>query len=213
MFIFSPDLSRLERANSITHGLGLVLSALGLIFLLLKAARFGETVDIVSASIYGATMTILYAASMLYHGTNDPRRKHFLHVMDHVAIYLLIAGTYTPILLGVGGEWGWGLFFAIWAVAILGLIFKFFFWERFEILHVGFYLLMGWMIVLAYKPLLPLIPDRLLHWGIAGGLAYSLGTIFYMARPIPYHHAIWHLFVLAGSAFFYVGIYQDMLSL
>ena len=213
MFIFNSKVSADERANSISHGLGLALSVLGLLALVIKTARFGQAIDVVSVSIFGGSMVILYAASTFYHAATDPKRKHFLHIMDHVSIYLLIAGTYTPICLGVGGPWGWGLFAAIWSVALLGLILKFFFWGRFEIMHVGFYLLMGWMIVLAYKPFFPLMPDNLVHWAFAGGLAYSLGTIFYMNRRIPFSHAIWHLFVLAGSASFFIGIYQNILAL
>lgn len=214
MFIFSDKVTPLERANSITHGLGALLSVLGLIFLVLKAAQFGQAIDVVSASIYGATMIVLYSASTFYHAALDPKRKHVLHIMDHVSIYLLIAGTYTPICLGIGGPWGWGLFAGVWAVAILGLVFKFFFWGRFDFLHVAFYLLMGWMIMLAYKPIFPLLPDNLIYWAVAGGLAYSLGTIFYMSgERIPFGHAIWHLFVLGGSAAFFIGIYNNLLAL
>ena len=209
----SPELSADERASSITHGLGMVLSVVGLIALVIKVARFGEAIDVFSAVIYCASMIVLFSASMLFHASTEPRRKHRLLVFDHVSIYLLIAGTYTPICLGVGGPWGWGLFAAIWSIAVVGLVLKFFFWGRFEILHVVFYLLMGWMILLAYKPFLPLLPSALIAWCVAGGLAYSLGTIFFMVRRIPYNHTLWHLFVLAGSACFYVGIYRHLVQL
>jgi len=127
MPFFNEKVSADERANSLTHGLGMVLSILALLALVIKAARFGEIIDVVSVSIFGGSMVILYAASTFYHAATDPKRKHILHIMDHVAIYLLIAGTYTPICLGIGGPWGWGLFIAIWSVAIIGLLFKFFF--------------------------------------------------------------------------------------
>ncbi|MFH1809395.1 MAG: hemolysin III family protein [Pseudomonadota bacterium] len=209
----SPQLSVDERVSTLTHGLGVILSIAGTVALVLKALRQGTPIDVVSAVLYGLSLIMLFSASTLYHGSTEPRRKHRLLVFDHVSIYLLIAGTYTPICLGVGGPWGWGLFAAIWTIAALGVGLKFLFWGRFEILHVVFYLLMGWMILIAYKPFLPLLPDRLIAWAVAGGLAYSVGTIFFLVRSIPFNHTLWHLFVLAGSACFYIGIYLDLVKL
>lgn len=213
MFGLDPQLSADERVSSLIHGLGAALSVLGLIALVTKAARLGAPIDVVSAAIYGASLVCLFSASTLFHSSTEPRRKHRLLVFDHLSIYLLIAGTYTPICLGVAGPWGWGLFAAIWCIAAIGLLFKLLFWGRFEWLHVVFYLLMGWMIVVAYKPFLPLLPDALVAWAVAGGVAYSLGTIFFMLRAIPFNHTIWHVFVLAGSACFYVGIYKYLVLL
>lgn len=191
---------REELANSITHAIGMALSLAALVILVVYASIQGDGWKIVSFSIYGVSMLLLYTASTLYHSFSSERAKHYLKIFDHAAIYLLIAGTYTPFLLVMlRGAWGWSLFAIVWGLAILGIIFKLFFVHRFQIFSTIIYLLMGWLIVVAFRPLIANIPERGLYWMLAGGLFYSFGVIFYLWERVPYHHAIWHLFVLAGS--------------
>lgn len=197
-----------EIANSVTHAIGVVLAALGLFFLLLFAVTSGDAWKIVSCSIYGTTLVVLYAASTLYHGFQRPRLKKILRIIDHSAIYLLIAGTYTPFtLVTLRGTWGWVLFGIIWGMAFCGIVFKFFWVDRFKIVSVLSYLLMGWLAVIAIKQLLVLIPIPGFLWIVAGGLFYTVGVLFYThEQKWRYSHAIWHLFVLAGSICHYFAV-------
>ena len=189
-----------ELANSITHGIGIALSLAALVVLVAYASLQGDTWKIVSFSIYGFSLVLLYTASTLYHSFNAPRLKHYLKIFDHAAIYLLIAGTYTPFLLVLlRNNFGWIMFGVIWSLALVGIFFKLFFVHRFQIFSVTIYLLMGWLAIVAFKPMLKYIPEEALYWLLAGGLSYSLGVIFYLWKGIAYHHAIWHLFVLGGS--------------
>lgn len=189
-----------ELANSITHGIGMALSLAALIILVVYASVQGDGWKIVSFSIYGTSLLVLYTASTLYHSFTSERAKHYLKIFDHAAIYFLIAGTYTPFLLVLLREdWGWTIFIIIWLLAIAGIIFKLFFVHRFQIISTIIYLLMGWLIIFAFRPLIAHVPERGLYWMLAGGLSYSFGVIFYLWKRIPYHHAIWHLFVLGGS--------------
>jgi hemolysin III len=189
-----------EIANSITHGIGVGLSIAGLTILVVFASIRGDVWRIVSFSVYGACLTILYTASTLYHSFRSEKVKRFFQILDHASIYLLIAGTYTPFtLVLLRGGWGWSLFGVIWGLAFLGIVFKIFFINRFEILSTLVYLLMGWLIVIAFKPAIDNIPIGGLYWLLAGGLSYSLGVVFFLWERIKYHHAIWHLFVLGGS--------------
>ena len=196
-----------EVSNTITHGIGLLLSVVGFVVLLVLAALRGTAWHIVACSIYGATLICLYTASTLYHAVISPRVKRALRIFDHSAIYLLIAGTYTPFLLvSLRGPWGWSLFGVIWGLALAGVLFKIWFVERFVILSTAVYIAMGWLVVIAAKPVITHVPSTALIWLLAGGLAYTGGVIFFAAKRIPYSHAIWHLFVLAGSICHYFAV-------
>jgi hemolysin III len=199
-----------ELTNSITHAVGLALSIAGLSVLVTLAATRGDVWRVVSFSVYGATLVVLYLASTLYHVIPGQRRKHVLRVIDHGAIYLLIAGTYTPFaLVSLRGPWGWTLFGVIWGLALIGIVTKVFSIGRSPILGVGVYIAMGWIIVVVLKPTIAAVPPGGMAWLVAGGCAYTFGTVFYAWKKLPHHHAIWHLFVLAGSVchFFAVLLY------
>lgn len=198
---------REEIANSITHGVGALLSIAGLVILTVLAARHGDAWHIVSCAIFGATLILLYTASTLYHGIPHPKPKQVLRIIDHSAIFLLIAGTYTPFtLVNLRGPWGWSLFGAIWGLALLGIILELTPWRRFRLLSVALYVGMGWAVVVAAKPLLNSVATGGLVLLAAGGLAYTLGIIFYAWRSLPHHHAVWHLFVLAGSVLHFFAV-------
>lgn len=199
-----------ELANSITHGVGIALSLAALIILVVYASLQGDTWKIVSFTIYGVSLILLYTASTLYHSFTRPKVKHYLKIFDHAAIYLLIAGTYTPFMLVLLREnFGWLIFTIVWILALLGISFKLFFVHRFQIFSTIIYLLMGWLIVFAFQPMVDNVPTGGLYWLLAGGIFYSLGVVFYLWKRIPYHHAIWHLFVLGGSIchFFAILLY------
>ena len=196
-----------ELVNSLTHGTGALLSAVGLVVLVVLACLHGTVLHIVSCSIYGATLVLLYTASTLYHSVRSPRLKHAFKIIDHSCIYLLIAGTYTPFtLVTLQGNWGWTLFGLIWVLAAAGIVFQVFFVYRFKILATIAYVLMGWLAVFAVKPLLDTLPSGGFAWLLAGGIVYTVGALFYLVKRLPYNHAIWHLFVLGGSACHYVAV-------
>jgi hemolysin III len=196
-----------EIANSVTHGVGVILAIAGLGVLTAFASVFGDVWHIVSCSIYGATLVLLYAASTLYHGIQSPRAKQVLRLIDHSAIFLLIAGSYTPFtLVNLRGPWGWSLFSIIWGIAILGIVFQIFFIDRWKILPVLLYLGMGWILVAAIRPLLSSLAPGGLAFLAGGGLCYTLGVLFYVWKKMPYHHAVWHLFVLAGSTLHFFAV-------
>ena len=196
-----------EWANSITHGVGAVLSVVGLFVLLAFAVARDEISLVVGSSIFGATLVFMYTASALYHGVRTPRVKRLLRIIDHVAIYLLIAGTYTPFaLLYYDGGLLWTLLCLEWGIALAGSVFKIFFTGRFAKLSTAVYLAMGWIVVLAAKPLLASAPLGCIAWMAAGGLCYTGGVVFYAWERLPYNHAIWHLFVLAGSVCHYLAL-------
>ncbi len=198
-----------EIANSITHGIGAGLSIAALVILVVFAALQGDAWKIVSFSIYGVSLFALYLTSTLYHSFTNPKLKKFFHVLDHSAIFLLIAGTYTPILLiSMRGPWGWTLFGLIWTLALGGIILKVFFFERFKILSVLFYIGMGWLAVIAVKPLLEMVPTAVNLWLLIGGIFYTVGVVFYLTKKIPFQHGIWHLFVLGGSVSHFLGMLQ-----
>jgi len=189
-----------EIANSITHGIGAALSVAGLTLLVVLAAIYGDAWRVVSFSVYGSTLVILYLASTLYHSIQHPKVKPILRIFDHASIYLLIAGTYTPFtLVSMRGTWGWTIFGIVWGLAIVGIIFKTFFIGRFENLSTAAYVLMGWVVVIAFKELLVSLSTGGIIWLVIGGVTYTLGVIFYAWEKLPYNHAIWHLFVLGGS--------------
>jgi hemolysin III len=190
-----------ERANTITHGIGAVLSLIGGSSLIIFAARSGDAWRVVSAAVFGTALLLLYSASTVYHAVQQGQAKARLEILDHAAIYLLIAGTYTPFtLVDLRGPWGWSLFGVIWGLALLGVIAKLFLTGRFSRLSTLTYVAMGWLVVVALVPALRALPTSALVWLVAGGLLYTAGTFFFHCDRLPYAHAIWHLFVLAGSA-------------
>jgi len=196
-----------ELVNGLTHGTGALLSAAGLGVLVVLACLHGTALHIVSCSIYGATLVLLYTASTLYHSVRSPRLKHVFRIVDRSCIYLLIAGTYTPFtLVTLRGGWGWTLFSLIWVLAAAGIVFQLLFAQRFKILSAVGYLLMGWLAIFAVKPLLEALPAGGFAWLLAGGIVYPLGALFYLFKRLPYNHAIWHFFVLGGSACHYVCV-------
>lgn len=199
-----------ELLNSITHGTGVLLSIAALILLIVFSSTYGSTGHVVSCTIFGITLILLYTASTLYHSFQKPQIKNVLKVIDHSCIYLLIAGTYTPFLLvTLRGTLGWTMFAVVWCLAITGVVFKIFFVHRFKVISTIAYLFMGWLVVFAIKPLIVSMPAGGIVWLFAGGLAYSLGVIFYVWEKLPFNHSIWHMFVLTGSTchFFAVLFY------
>ena len=198
---------REEIANSITHGIGMLLAITGLAVLVGFASVHGDVWHVTTCSIFGATLILSYAASTLYHSIPYPAAKQVLKVIDHVAIYLLIAGTYTPFtLVSLRGPWGWSLFGTIWGLALLGVILKTTMLGRIAGISTAIYLAMGWIVLVAIKPMLAAVELGGLVLLLLGGLAYSAGVIFYAWKRLPYNHAIWHLFVLAGSLCHYFAI-------
>ena len=196
-----------EIANSITHGLGFGLSVAGLTILVVLASMEGDPWRITSFAIYGSSLTILYLVSTLYHSLTHSRTKAIFRRLDHSAIYLLIAGTYTPvILISLRTTWVLYLLPVVWTMAIIGIYIKIFYIHRYERLTLAFYIFMGWMALFAVKPLFHAIPIESFIWIIVGGFSYTCGVIFYSWVRLPYHHTIWHIFVLAGSISHYIGM-------
>lgn len=197
-----------ERLNSLTHGIGAALGVTALVLLLATCRECGAT-RIVSYSIYGASLIMLYTASTLYHGVMEQKLKDILQRVDHSAIYLLIAGTYTPFtLITLNGPWGWTIFGIEWGLALAGIIYKVFFYdEKHRGISTAVYLLMGWMALIAIKPLIGALHPGGLIWLGIGGLSYSLGVIFYLWRSLPFAHVIWHLFVLGGSISHFFAVF------
>lgn len=190
-----------EVFNSVTHGIGILVSIAALVLMVFFSYRHGSTLHIVSTAVFGTTLVLLYTASTLYHSFQKPRLKRVFKIMDHSCIYALIAGTYTPfVLVTLRGALGWTIFGIVWSLTVLGILFKVFFINRFKIISTLAYVFMGWIIVVAVKPLVQALPGSAIAWIVAGGVIYTLGTIFYSWKKIPFNHAIWHSFVLAGSA-------------
>ena len=201
---------REELANALSHGLGIALSLAAIALLAVFSALNGTTRHIVSFSVYGASLLLLYTSSTLYHSYRNPRIKRALRVLDHAAIYLLIAGTYTPFTLVVFKGWfGWFFFGIIWGLAATGVVLKLLFVGRFHKVAVGLYIAMGWLVVIGLKPLIQGIATPGFVLLVIGGALYTGGTVFYACKRIPWNHAIWHLFVLGGSVchFFAVLFY------
>ncbi|RUO18888.1 PAQR family membrane homeostasis protein TrhA [Aliidiomarina haloalkalitolerans] len=196
-----------EIAHSVSHGLGVIAGIVGLVFLIYLSFEYGDIWHVVSVSIYGASIILLYSASTLYHAVTNLRLKRFFQLMDHAAIFLLIAGTYTPFLLvNLRGPWGWTLFIIIWSIALGGVLLEVLKKERVKWLSLSLYLGLGWMALVAIKPMLELVNTTGLLLLLIGGLLYSLGVIFYVRKQMVYHHAIWHLFVLAASVAHYFAV-------
>jgi hemolysin III len=196
-----------EIANAVTHGVGWLASVGGLAVLVTLAGLTGGALRVVSCAVFGTTLVLLYAASTLYHALPSPRAKRVFRVLDHSAIFLLIAGTYTPLaLVALGGGWGWALFSCVWFLAVVGVLLNTLAHGRWRWLSITLYLLMGWLVVIATKPLLAALAITPLVLLVAGGLAYTLGLTFYALKRMPYGHAVWHLFVLAGSTLHYFAV-------
>ncbi|MBN1463768.1 MAG: hemolysin III family protein [Paludibacteraceae bacterium] len=201
-----------EILNVATHGIGFLLSVAALVLLVVFSSLKGNAWHIVSYSIYGTSLVVLYLASTLFHWSKKPSRRKKLNVFDHASIYLLIAGTYTPLLLvTLRGPWGWSLFGVVWGMAVLGIVLKFFFTGHYNKLSTLAYIIMGWVVIIAIKPLLANLSTPGLIWLSIGGLSYSIGAIFYLLNKLPYNHAIFHVFVLGGSAAHFVTIFWYVL--
>ena len=199
-----------EIAHAITHGVGLLLSIAALAILVVFASLRGNAWHIVSSSIYGTTLVLLYTASTFYHALPSPRAKGVFRILDHAAIYLLIAGTYTPFtLVNLRGRWGWALFGVVWGLALFGVVLEAVAKQRVRILSLVLYLGLGWLVAVAVKPLLDSVAGGGIVLLLLGGLAYSGGVVFYGWHRLPYHQAVWHVFVMVGSAchFFAVLFY------
>lgn len=199
--------ARLELANALTHGFGSLLAVLALVGMLLLASLHGTPMHTISVAIFGVCLVLLYLMSTLYHAFRNPRTKQFLRILDHSAIFLLIAGTYTPFcLVTLRGPWGWSILGATWGLAVLGVALKTAFGPRYPKLSLAIYLAMGWLIAVAIVPLVHALPRPGLLWLFGGGVCYTGGVVFYVWRSLRYNHAIWHLFVLGGSACHVVAV-------
>jgi len=202
-----------EIANAVSHGIGVLLGIAGLSVLTVAAATRGEGAwQVVPCVIYGVMLLLMFTISTLYHSFTNPRVKRVFRILDHEAIFLMIAGSYTPFLLiTLRGPLGWTLFGVVWGIAAAGLLFQGFFTGRFKKISTLLYVVMGWIIVGALKPLIDHMPASGIRWLVAGGLCYTVGAGIYLLKRVPYHHAIWHLFVLAGSICHYFAILWHVL--
>jgi hemolysin III len=200
-----------EITNGITHGIGVLLSIAGLVVLIIKASSHGDVWHIVSFSIFGIALILLYSASTLYHSISNPLVKIRLKKLDHSAIFLLIAGTYTPFLLvHLRGALGWSLFGVIWTLAATGIVIKLFCIQQIKKISVGLYLFMGWLCLIAMHGLMRALPPVSISLLIIGGLLYTAGVVFYSWKRLPHHHAIWHLFVLGGSTSHFFSVLKSV---
>jgi hemolysin III len=197
-----------EWINIISHAGGLVLGIAGFVLLLQRAATHGDAWHLVSFAVFGASLIVLYAASTIYHSSRDALRRARMRTLDHAAIYVLIAGTYTPFtLVTLQGAVGWTLFGVVWGFAAVGITLKLFFTGRYDLLSTLMYVFMGWVIIFAVGPLIEAFAGAGLAWLVAGGLAYTIGAVFYSMPRMPFGHAIFHLFVLGGSICHFIAVY------
>lgn len=197
-----------EQLNVVSHAFGLLLSVVALPFLVLKSFSFIGFWDRISFIIYGVSLIVLYAASTFYHAAKEPKLRRKLNIFDHAAIYVLIAGSYSPLcIVGLNSQLGWYMFSFVWLFALVGVILKLFFTGRFDKISTIMYLLMGWQIVFFFKPLINNLSEKGLFWLIGGGVFYSVGALFFSIKKIPYNHAIFHVFVLLGSLSHFITIY------
>ncbi|MEJ2347239.1 MAG: hemolysin III family protein [Gammaproteobacteria bacterium] len=197
-----------ELANSLSHGIGLLLAIAAIPILVVAAAAHAGAAEITGVSIFGATMVLAYLSSTLYHALPAGKGKRVMQLVDHGAIFLLIAGTYTPFTLGaLWGAWGWSLFGVVWGLALMGLVLKTCVGTRYQSLSVALYLAMGWLVLIAIRPLYLHVPAWGLFWLVLGGLAYTIGVVFFVLdEKVRYAHAVWHLFVLAGTFCHFVAV-------
>ena len=196
-----------EIANSVSHGVGLLAALAAFPILVTAALQRGDLAGIVGASVFAITMVLLYLTSTLFHALPACRAKRVFQILDHSAIYFLIAGTYTPFTLGVlRGAWGWTLFALVWVLAVIGTVFKTLGGVRYTTFSTWVYLAMGWLVLIAIDPVWTLVPRWGLFWLLAGGIAYTAGAVFFMAERIRYFHFVWHLFVVAGTACHFVAV-------
>jgi len=202
-----------EKLNVISHGIGFLLSIVALVLLLIKASQVGDISHIISISIYGVSMIILFAASTLYHNSKNPEQRKKLKIFDHAAIFVLIAGTYTPFtLITLEGTTGWIIFAVIWSMAFIGITLKLFFTGRFKLLSTIMYVLMGWVIIFAIRPLIDNLSSDGLFWLFTGGVFYMTGAVLYSIKKVKFNHAIFHICVLAGSFCHFYSIYHFVLN-
>ena len=196
-----------EIANSVSHGIGLLAALIAFPILVGSAFNRGDLAGTVGASVFATTMVLLYLASTLFHALPPNRAKRVFQILDHSAIYLLIAGTYTPFTLGVlRGVWGWTLFGLVWSLAVVGTVFKTLGGVRYTTFSTWVYLAMGWLVLIAIEPVWTLVPTWGLFWLVSGGIAYTAGTVFFMAERIRYFHFVWHLFVVLGTTCHFVAV-------
>jgi hemolysin III len=201
-----------EYANALTHGLGLLLALAAVPVLIMLAVTHGTAWHVVGVSVYGASLIVLYTASTIYHLAQHPPAKRILRIIDHSAIYLLIAGTYTPFtLVNLRGAWGWTLLGLVWTIALIGVAWKLVHVERYVVVSTIIYIAMGWLAVIAIRPVSRAIPAAGIGWILAGGLFYTLGVVFFGLSRIRFSHAVWHLFVLAGSICHFVAVARYVL--
>ncbi|GLQ96750.1 PAQR family membrane homeostasis protein TrhA [Dyella mobilis] len=197
-----------ELASSIIHGIGVALSVAGLAALVVHTAGGGSASDVLASAVYGLSLILLYTASTLYHAVRVESARHLLRTLDHIAIFLLIAGTYTPFtLIALRGTWGWTLFGIVWSLALLGSALELGVLKRYRRFAVLLYVAMGWVGIVAFRPLLAHLQTGGMVLLLAGGAAYTLGVPFYLWRKLPYHHSVWHFFVLAGSVLQFLAVF------
>lgn len=202
-----------EKLNVLTHGFGVVLSVVALVLLILRSKNHDESKYIISCIIYGVSMIVLYSASTLFHAAKEQQKRNKLQIFDHASIYVLIAGTYTPFTLLVLDGWvGWTIFGISWGLALIGVVLKLFFTGKYDKISTIAYVLMGWLIVFAIKPLMDNLSLEGLLWLFAGGIFYTVGALLYSREKIKYNHAIFHIFVLLGSFSHFMAIYYHVLQ-
>ncbi len=202
-----------EKINIITHAIGLLLSIAALVLLIVHASYHGSARHIVSFTIFGASLIVLYSASTLYHYSQKPNIRHKLNILDHASIYVLIAGTYTPFtLITLKGALGWAIFGITWGIALVGIFLKLFYTGKYDKISTIAYVVMGWIIIFAVKPLMENLPINGLYWLLTGGISYTIGAVLYSIKKIKYNHAIFHLFVLLGSFSHFMAVYFYVLK-
>jgi len=197
--------------SSVSHGFGFILSVFATVLLVIRSS--GSPRALTASLIYGVSMCAVFGASSIYHGLAESTLKRILRLVDHSSIYILIAGTYTPYAAVMDPESGRYLLLAVWLLCVVGLVLNFLFWDRLKPLHLTVYLLMGWLVVFFWRPLLASFPPALIRWMLIGGFSYTVGVFFYISKRIPHSHFIWHIFVVCGAAGLYMGIIQYAIPL